>query len=55
MARKRYKNKTDVLQVVYDEQGSKRQIVPGGTIIMEEKWAGRYHRVLELVVDTPTK
>lgn len=49
MARKRYRNKTDVLQIVYDEQGTKREVVPDGTIIMEDSWAKRYHRVLEEV------
>ena len=38
MARKRYRNKTDVLQIVYDEQGVKREVVPDGTIIMEDSW-----------------
>ena len=52
MARKRFKNKTDRLQLVYDEQGIKREIVPNGTIILEEKWGERFSRVLELV---PTK
>jgi pyruvate/oxaloacetate carboxyltransferase len=53
MARKRYRNKTDVLQIVYDEQGVKREVVPDGTIIMEDSWAKRYHRVLEEVPTVP--
>ena len=34
MARKRFKNVSGKLQVVYDEVGDKREVVPNGTIIM---------------------
>lgn len=49
MARKRFKNVSDKLQVLYDETGSKREVVPGGTIILEEKWGAKFNRVLEIV------
>jgi len=49
MARKRFRNKTNRLQLVYDEHGEKREIVPGGTVILEESWGRRFARVLELV------
>lgn len=42
MARKRYVNKSDLLQVLYDERGTKREIVPNGTIILDEKTAMRF-------------
>ena len=38
MARKRFRNKTKYLQLVYDEHGERREIVPGGTVILEESW-----------------
>jgi len=47
--RKRYRNKTETLQVIYDEKGERREIVPNGTIILEEKWAKKFRRVLEPV------
>ena len=46
MARKRFKNRTDKLQIIYDEQGVKREIVPNGTIILEENWGKRFSKVL---------
>lgn len=49
MARKRFRNKTKYLQLVYDEHGERREIVPGGTVILEEAWGRRFGRVLELV------
>lgn len=49
MARKRFRNKTAYLQLVYDEHGERREIVPNGTIILEESWGRRFGRVLELV------
>ena len=49
MARKRFKNVSGKLQVVYDEVGDKREVVPNGTIIMEEQWGMRFNRVLEIV------
>ena len=47
--RKRFRNKTDKLQVVYDETGAKREIVPEGTVILDAKLGLRYSRVLEEV------
>lgn len=56
MARKRFKNVSGKLQVVYDETGDKREVVPNGTIILDEKWGMRFNRCLELVPDvTQTK
>ena len=49
MARKRFKNVSDTLQVLYDETGDKREIVPGGTILLEEKWGAKFGRFLTLV------
>lgn len=49
MARKRFRNKTKYLQLVYDEHGERREIVPGGTVILEEAWGRRFGKVLELV------
>lgn len=51
MARKRFKNVSGKLQVVYDENGDKREVVPNGTLIMEEQWGMRFSRVLEIVPD----
>ena len=51
MARKRFKNVSGKLQVVYDETGDKREVVPNGTIILDEKWGMRFNRCLELVPD----
>ena len=55
MARKRFRNKTKYLQLVYDEQGEKREIVPNGTVILEESWGRRFAGVLELVVPAKTQ
>jgi len=49
MARKRFRNKTNRIQVVYNESGDRREIVPEGTIILEESWGRRFNRVLEMV------
>lgn len=49
MARKRFKNKTKRLQLIYDERGERREIVPNGTIILEEDWGKRFGKVLEIV------
>lgn len=52
--RKRFKNVSDSLQVIYDESGNKREIVPGGTIILEENWGQKFARFL-VVVEAPRK
>lgn len=44
----RYRNKSEVLQVLYDERGTKREVVPGGTIKLTKAHASKY-RFLELV------
>jgi hypothetical protein len=44
--RKRFKNNTDTLQVVYTKSGQKREIIPTGTVLLDEEWAKRYGRVL---------
>jgi hypothetical protein len=49
MERKRFKNVSGKLQVVYDETGDKREVVPNGTIILEEQWGMRFNRCLEIV------
>lgn len=49
MARKRFRNKTDRIQLIYDESGNKRELIPKGTVVLEEKWGRRYSRILELV------
>lgn len=48
--RKRYRNKTSILQVIYDERGDRREIVPGGTLILNENWGRKYRKILEPVV-----
>jgi hypothetical protein len=45
-ARKRFKNITTRLQVIYDETGDKKEVVPGGTIILDEAWGRKFARVL---------
>ena len=45
-ARKRFKNITTRLQVIYDETGDKKEVVPGGTIILDEAWGRKFSRVL---------
>ena len=45
-ARKRFKNITNRLQVIYDETGDKKEVVPGGTIILDEAWGRKFARVL---------
>lgn len=45
-ARKRFKNITTKLQVIYDETGDKKEVVPGGTIILDEAWGRKFARVL---------
>ena len=44
--RKRFKNVTDKLQILYDENGNKREVVPGGTIILDESWGRKFSRFL---------
>ena len=55
MARKRFKNVSDKLQVLYDETGEKRELVPGGTIVMDEKWGMQFNRFLEPVKSAKEK
>jgi hypothetical protein len=55
MARKRFRNVSGKLQVLYDETGDKREIVPNGTIILEETWGARFNRFLEVVPDSPVE
>ena len=50
----RYRNKEDGLRVIYDEDGTKRELVPQGTILLDASWAGRF-RCLEKVEQTPKK
>ena len=47
--KKRFKNITNSLQVIYDEAGNKRELVPKGTIMLEEAWGLKYYRVLEML------
>ncbi len=44
----RFRNKDKGLRVIYDESGSKRELVPKGTIMLEPEWGSRY-RCLERV------
>ena len=44
----RFRNRHDGLRVVYDESGTKREIVPNGTILLEPEWGSRF-RCLERV------
>lgn len=45
----RFRNKKNGLQVIYDEAGSKRELVPGATIFLDPEWAGRF-KCLEKVI-----
>lgn len=47
--RLRYKNKTRILQILYNEHGEKFELVPNGTILLTKEWAARYMKVLEAV------
>lgn len=49
----RFRNRESGLRVIYDESGSKRELVPGGTINLDPEWAGRF-RCLEKA-DSTTK
>lgn len=40
--KERYLNRTNGLQIVYDETGVKRELVPGGSIFMSPEWAKRF-------------
>lgn len=40
--KERYINRTPGLQIVYDEAGNKREIVPRGSIFMTPEWAKRF-------------
>jgi hypothetical protein len=47
MAKKiRFRNRDDGLRVIYDESGTKKELVPGGTVLLDPEWAGRF-RCLE--------
>lgn len=50
----RFRNRSESLQVIYDESGTKRELVPGGTIILDNDWGGRF-RCLEKATATPPK
>ncbi len=50
----RFRNKSDGLQVVYNEDGEKRELVPNATIFFDPAWGSRY-RCLEQVVQTVGK
>jgi len=45
----RYKNKSDVLQVLYDERGTKREVIPGGTIKLTKAHASRFRFLVPVV------
>lgn len=49
MAKKSYFNKTNSLQVVYDEAMNKYELVPNGTVELEEDVAKRFFGVLAQV------
>lgn len=55
MARKRFKNVSNKLQVLYDETGNKREIVPNGTIILEETWGRKFNQFLAVVHNASDK
>lgn len=47
MAKKTFMNKTDRMQVVYDESITKYEVVPGGTVELEGDVGERYGGVLK--------
>jgi len=50
----RFRNRSESLQVIYDESGTKRELVPGGTILLDADWGGRF-RCLEKATNVPPK
>ena len=48
----RFRNRHDGLRIVYDESGTKKEIVPNGTILLEPEWGSRF-RCLERVEQEP--
>lgn len=48
--RKRYRNKTEKLQLVYDEYGVKREVPPNGTVLLDPKLGSRFSGILEEVL-----
>ena len=49
MAVKTYVNKTETLQVVYDQDMTKYSVVPNGTVDLDEKQGAKYGCLAELV------
>lgn len=47
--RVRFKNKTNRLQVLYNEHGEKFELIPNGTILLTPTWANRYGKILAVV------
>lgn len=46
----RFRNKFEGMQVIYDEEGSKKELVPNATIFLDPAWGSRY-KCLEKVID----
>jgi len=55
MAIKLYRNKTNVLQTVYDGDMQKFTIVPSGTVQLEEKIGAKYGCLQEVVAKKTNK
>lgn len=49
----RFRNKAKGLQVIYDENGNKKEVIPQGVVMLTPEWGVRY-RCLEKV-DAPKK
>lgn len=55
MAKKMYENHTDVLQVVYDANGNKYEVVPNGTVSGDEAVFSQYGCLREKKEDKKSK
>lgn len=44
--KQRYENITEKIQVVYTEEGRKKEVIPGGTVLLSEERARVYGNIL---------
>lgn len=52
---KLYRNTSDILQVVYDHTKNAREVIPKGTVMLEESYAKRIACMKEVKVEAPVK
>ena len=58
MSKVLYENKTQIIQVIYNEEGEKREVIPGGTVELEKAHGDRLLNVLapvQLAEKAPAK